>query len=40
MSAKTLDVGMILPQYGTDVGTVRDIALEADRRGYDAIWLE
>ncbi|WP_254525057.1 TIGR03560 family F420-dependent LLM class oxidoreductase [Natrinema caseinilyticum] len=40
MTAIDLDVGVILPQYGTDVGTVRDVALEAEGRGYDAVWLE
>ena len=38
--AAALDVGLILPQYGTDVGTVRDTALEAESLGYDAVWLE
>ncbi|QLG49056.1 TIGR03560 family F420-dependent LLM class oxidoreductase [Natrinema halophilum] len=40
MTESDLDVGIILPQYGTDVGTVRDTALEAERLGYDAVWLE
>lgn len=35
-----LDVGLILPQYGTDVGTVCETALEAERLGYDSVWLE
>ncbi|WP_226039251.1 TIGR03560 family F420-dependent LLM class oxidoreductase [Natrinema sp. DC36] len=38
--ADDLDVGVILPQYGTDIGTVRDTALEAESLGYDAVWLE
>lgn len=33
-------VGLILPQYGTEIGTVRETALEAERLGYDAVWLE
>ncbi|WP_408957353.1 LLM class flavin-dependent oxidoreductase [Natrinema sp. 74] len=40
MSEPDLDVGYILPQYGTDSGTVRDTALEAESLGYDAVWLE
>ena len=40
MSATDLDVGVILPQYGTDADTVRETALEAERLGYDAVWLE
>ncbi|ELY52498.1 TIGR03560 family F420-dependent LLM class oxidoreductase [Natronolimnohabitans innermongolicus] len=39
-SASALDVGLILPQYGTDVETVRETALEAESRGYHAVWLE
>ncbi|WP_222917173.1 TIGR03560 family F420-dependent LLM class oxidoreductase [Natrinema sp. SYSU A 869] len=39
-SATDLDVGLILPQYGTEMGTVRDAALEAESLGYDAVWLE
>ncbi|QCS41506.1 LLM class flavin-dependent oxidoreductase [Natrinema versiforme] len=38
--ATDLDIGLILPQYGTDIGTVRDTALEAESLGYDAVWLE
>ncbi len=38
--AGDLDVGIILPQYGTEIGTVRETALEAERLGYDAVWLE
>ncbi|WP_440763802.1 TIGR03560 family F420-dependent LLM class oxidoreductase [Natronorubrum sp. DTA7] len=40
MSAADLEVGIILPQYGTDIGTVRETALEAESLGYDAVWLE
>ncbi|MDF9744500.1 TIGR03560 family F420-dependent LLM class oxidoreductase [Natrinema salsiterrestre] len=40
MTVTDLDVGIVLPQYGTDVGTVRDTALEAEALGYDAVWLE
>lgn len=40
MSATDLSVGCILPQYGTDVGTIRESALEAESLGYDAVWLE
>ncbi len=40
MSETDLDVGAILPQYGTDAHTVRDTALEAERLDYDAVWLE
>ncbi|WP_254761826.1 TIGR03560 family F420-dependent LLM class oxidoreductase [Natrinema marinum] len=40
MSATDLSVGYILPQYGTDIGTIRATALEAERLGYDAVWLE
>ncbi|ELY76653.1 LLM class flavin-dependent oxidoreductase [Natrinema pallidum] len=39
-STTDLDVGLILPQYGTDIGTVRETALEAESLGYDAVWLE
>ncbi|WP_226480412.1 TIGR03560 family F420-dependent LLM class oxidoreductase [Natrinema amylolyticum] len=39
-SATDLDVGYILPQYGTEMGTVRDAAREAESLGYDAVWLE
>ncbi|QLK27390.1 TIGR03560 family F420-dependent LLM class oxidoreductase [Natrinema zhouii] len=35
-----LEVGYILPQYGTDIDAVRDAALEAESLGYDAVWLE
>ncbi|QCC59459.1 TIGR03560 family F420-dependent LLM class oxidoreductase [Natrinema thermotolerans] len=38
--APALETGIILPQYGTEIGTVRDTALEAERLGYDAVWLE
>jgi len=38
--AADLEVGVILPQYGTDIDTVRDTALEAESLGYDAVWLE
>lgn len=38
--ATDLDVGLVLPQYGTAVETVRETALEAERLGYDAVWLE
>ncbi|ELY68032.1 LLM class flavin-dependent oxidoreductase [Natrinema versiforme] len=38
--AGDLDVGVILPQYGTEIDTVRDTALEAESLGYDAVWLE
>ena len=40
MSATDLDVGVILPQYGTDADTVRETTLEAERLDYDAVWLE
>ncbi len=40
MSATDLDVGYILPQYGTDAPTVRAAALEAESLGYHAVWLE
>ena len=40
MSGTDLDVGLILPQYGTDVATVRETAREAERLGYDSLWLE
>ncbi|WP_226004078.1 TIGR03560 family F420-dependent LLM class oxidoreductase [Natrinema salinisoli] len=40
MTVTDLDVGIVLPQYGTDVETVRDTALEAEALGYDAVWLE
>ncbi|MFC4542869.1 LLM class flavin-dependent oxidoreductase [Halosolutus amylolyticus] len=40
MSGIDADVGVILPQYGTDIGTVRDVAIEAESLGYDAVWLE
>ncbi|WP_436345211.1 TIGR03560 family F420-dependent LLM class oxidoreductase [Natronorubrum sp. FCH18a] len=40
MSPADLEVGIIPPQYGTDIGTVRETALEAESRGYDAVWLE
>ncbi|SEW13057.1 TIGR03560 family F420-dependent LLM class oxidoreductase [Natrinema salifodinae] len=40
MSATDLDVGVILPQYGTGMETVRDTALEAESLGYDSVWLE
>jgi F420-dependent oxidoreductase-like protein len=35
-----LEVGVVLPQYGTGIGTVRETALEAERLGYRAVWLE
>ncbi|AGB30616.1 F420-dependent oxidoreductase [Natrinema pellirubrum DSM 15624] len=38
--ATALETGIILPQYGTEIDTVRDTALEAERLGYDAVWLE
>ncbi|NUC74635.1 TIGR03560 family F420-dependent LLM class oxidoreductase [Haloterrigena sp. SYSU A558-1] len=38
--ATDLDVGLVLPQYGTATETVRDVALEAESLGYDAVWLE
>ena len=38
--AGDLAVGLVLPQYGTAVDTVRETALEAERLGYDAVWLE
>ncbi|SEH16302.1 probable F420-dependent oxidoreductase, Rv1855c family [Natronorubrum sediminis] len=34
------EVGVVLPQYGTDVDAVRETALEAERLAYDAVWLE
>ncbi|WP_121741394.1 LLM class flavin-dependent oxidoreductase [Natronorubrum halophilum] len=40
MSAADLEVGIVLPQYGTAIGTVRETALEAESLGYDAVWLE
>lgn len=40
MTGTDLDVGLVAPQYGTDVATVRETALEAERLGYDAVWLE
>ncbi|AEH36730.1 LLM class flavin-dependent oxidoreductase [Halopiger xanaduensis] len=42
MSASTLelDVGLVLPQYGTDVATVRETVREAERLGYRSVWLE
>lgn len=40
MSAPDLEVGIILPQYGTGIGTVRNAALQAESLGYDAVWLE
>ncbi|SDJ41420.1 TIGR03560 family F420-dependent LLM class oxidoreductase [Natronorubrum texcoconense] len=40
MSPTELEVGIILPQYGTDIDTVRETALEAETLGYDAVWLE
>ena len=39
-AATDLDVGMILPQYGTAFETVRETALEAESLGYHAVWLE
>ncbi|ELZ19550.1 F420-dependent oxidoreductase [Haloterrigena salina JCM 13891] len=38
--ATDLDVGLVLPQYGTETETVRNVALEAESLGYDAVWLE
>ncbi|WP_049921605.1 LLM class flavin-dependent oxidoreductase [Halopiger djelfimassiliensis] len=38
--AAGLGVGVVLPQYGTDVATVRETALGAESLGYDAVWLE
>ncbi|MGQ3411144.1 TIGR03560 family F420-dependent LLM class oxidoreductase [Natrinema sp. LN54] len=38
--ATDLEVGLLLPQYGTEIGTVRDAALKAESLGYDAVWLE
>ncbi|QSW99983.1 LLM class flavin-dependent oxidoreductase [Haloterrigena alkaliphila] len=38
--ATDLEVGIILPQYGTEIETVRETALEAERLGYGAVWLE
>ncbi|MFC6769796.1 TIGR03560 family F420-dependent LLM class oxidoreductase [Natrinema soli] len=38
--ADDLAVGLLLPQYGTDIDAVRDTALEAESLGYDAVWLE
>ncbi|ELZ08072.1 F420-dependent oxidoreductase [Natrinema thermotolerans DSM 11552] len=38
--ATALETGVILPQYGTGIDTVRETALEAERLGYDAVWLE
>ncbi|WP_137289013.1 TIGR03560 family F420-dependent LLM class oxidoreductase [Natronorubrum halophilum] len=40
MSAADLEVGVVLPQYGTDIDAVRGTALEAESLGYDAVWLE
>ena len=39
-AATELDVGIVLPQYGTGVDTLRETALEAESLGYDAVWLE
>lgn len=40
MSATDLEFGLVLPQYGTSVETVRETALEAESLGYEAVWLE
>ncbi|WP_227355388.1 LLM class flavin-dependent oxidoreductase [Haladaptatus salinisoli] len=34
------DVGVILPQYGRDYDAIRDAATDAERYGYDGVWLE
>ena len=34
------DVGLVLPQYGSDYRTVRDVAVDAERLGFDSVWLE
>ncbi|MXV63041.1 TIGR03560 family F420-dependent LLM class oxidoreductase [Natronorubrum sp. JWXQ-INN-674] len=39
-TASDLDVGIILPQYGTAFETIRETAFEAELLGYDAVWLE
>ncbi|WP_126662146.1 TIGR03560 family F420-dependent LLM class oxidoreductase [Haloterrigena salifodinae] len=39
-AATDLDVGLVLPQYGTETETVRNVAIEAESLGYDAVWLE
>ncbi|OLZ39904.1 LLM class F420-dependent oxidoreductase [Natrinema saccharevitans] len=35
-----LETGIVLPQYGTGIETVRETALAAERLGYAAVWLE
>ncbi|MFC4439329.1 MULTISPECIES: TIGR03560 family F420-dependent LLM class oxidoreductase [Natrialbaceae] len=40
MNALDADVGVILPQYGTDLETIRRVATDAESLGYDAVWLE
>jgi F420-dependent oxidoreductase-like protein len=32
--------GVVLPQYGVDYGTVREVAIECERLGFDSLWLE
>ncbi|MGA9401521.1 LLM class flavin-dependent oxidoreductase [Haladaptatus sp.] len=34
------DVGIILPQYGHEYGTIRDVAHDAEKYGFDGLWLE
>ncbi len=34
------DIGIILPQYGRDYGTIRDVTRDAEECGFDGVWLE
>ncbi|ELY94506.1 LLM class flavin-dependent oxidoreductase [Natrialba taiwanensis] len=39
-TATELGVGVILPQYGTEIDAVRETAIRAESLGYDGVWLE
>lgn len=34
------DIGIILPQYGSDYDAIRETATDAEQLGFDSVWLE
>lgn len=34
------DIGLVLPQYGDDFETIRRVATDAERLGFESVWLE
>lgn len=40
MTAVDADIGLVLPQYGTDYESIRRVAADAERLGFDALRLE